>query len=443
MSDSQAKTNLTRRDLLTQSSYGLGGLALSALSAGSLHAADTKDLPPGWLPVNRLDDAPAWADFRKTDDKVHLYLPPKVESIRGIFVCYVFHSADPRELARLWNFALVTVPWPFEYDLGHNDKRNGRHKLGHPVGNMGILLRYLEAAAKATGRPELAVAPLVGWLGQNGAPLCADLYQRAPERVLAWGDAWYHGWPKYPELIAKVPVASAWEFTKQTETERRAEREKLLPALKDKPTPTSDLRCYASTYGFGHGIYSKYNFFMGFLERCIALRLPRATPRPGEPTKLAPVVRERGWVGDFNDIGEWNAIAPFAEAKGMVSPTWMPDAYAAWMWRSYPTAKPDLKLTAPVVEYRKKDGKWGGPECGQGYGGQVRSDTPLRFAAETTGQYAKIEFHDGDRIVGVADKAPWQLEGVKLERGLRALFAVGVTAESVRRCSRPAFAIVE
>jgi hypothetical protein len=372
----------------------------------------------------------------KIEDRIHLYLPPGVECVRGIFVCYVFHSADPRELARLWKFALVTVPWPFEYDLGHNDKRNGRFKLGHPVGNMGILLRYLEAAAAESKRPELAKAPIVGWLGQNGAQLCNDLYGRAPERVLAWTDAWYNRWPKYPDLISKVPVASAWEFN--NEKPRREAREGTLEKVKGKPTPAPDLRCYASTYGFPHGIYSKYNFFMGFLDRCIRARLPDEMPPPGQPVALKPVVRERGWAGDFNEISEWNAITPCTEAVGMVDPVWMPDAYAAWMWRSYHSAKPDLNLTAPAVEYRKGGGK----DCGLGYGSAVTAGTPVRFAAEG-GSYSKIEFHDGDRIVGTAEQSPWQVEGVKLERGLHALFAVGVTSGGTRRASRPAFVVVE
>jgi hypothetical protein len=413
------------------------------LIAGPARATDKDEFPPGWLPLQRLDDKTAWADFRKIEDKVHLYLPPNVETVRGVFVCYVFHSGDPRELARLWQFALVTVPWPFEYDLGHNDKRNGRYKLGHPVGNMGLLLRYLDHAAKETKHPELAVAPLVGWLGQNGSHLCADLYQRAPERVIAWADSFANRLAKYPELTAKVPFAYAWEITAKDEKERRAEREEKLNALKGKPTPAPDLACRANTYGFPHGIYSKFNFFMAYLDRCIALRLPAEMPQPGRPTKLRPVVREDGWVGDYNAVGEWNAIAPFQEAKGMVAPVWLPDEYAAWMWRSYHSAKPDLRLTAPVIEYRRKDGKWGGPECGLSYGGQVKAGTPLRFAAETAGDYAKVEFHDGNRIVGTATKAPWQAEGVKLERGLHALFAVGVTVDGSRRASRPAFLIVE
>lgn len=360
-----------------------------------------------------------------------------------MFVCYVFHSADPRELARLWQFALVTVPWPFEYDLGYNDKRNGRYKLGHPVGDMAVLLRYLQAAAVETKHPELASVPLVGWLGQNGSHLCADLYRRAPQRVLAWADSFPKSLAKYPELTANVPFVYAWEFTSQDDKERRAERETQLDALKDKQTPAADLRCRANTYGFPHGIYSKFNFFAAYLDRCIALRMPDEMPKAGQPVRLKPVVREKGWVGDFNEIGEWNAIAPFAEARAMVSPVWLPDCYAAWMWRSYHTAKPDIKLTKPVLEYGKRKGRPVGSERGLGYGGQVRAGEELSFAAETRNEYAKIEFHDGDRIVGTVDKAPWQVQGIKLNRGLHALFAVGVTARGTRRASRPGFLIVE
>jgi hypothetical protein len=255
--------------------------------------------------------------------------------------------------------------------------------------------------------------------------------------VLAWADAWYGEWLKHPDLIAHVPAASAWEFS--NERQRREEREKALPALADKFTPVPDLHCWATTYGFGHGIYSKWNFFMGFLDRCIAARLPAETPPAGQPTKLRPVVREQGWVADFNEIGQWVAIAPYAEAKGMVSPTWLPDAYAAWMYRSYHSAQPDLRITAPQMEYRRGGGKG----YGLGYGNELAADAPLKFAAETTGSYAKIEFHDGDKIVGTAAAAPWEVEGVKLPHGLHALFAVGVTADGKRTASRPAFTVVQ
>lgn len=85
----------------------------------------------------------------------------------------------------------------------------------------------------------------------------------------------------------------------------------------------------------------------------------------------------------------------------MVAPTWLPDEYAAWMWRAYHSANPDLKLTAPIVEYKKSGDR---KECGLGYGNVMKAGAGLTFAAESNTKYAKVEFHDGDRIVGIAEQ---------------------------------------
>jgi len=403
-------------------------------------AADEPALPPGWLPISTLDEKTNWSEFRKIDDKIHLYLPVGVKTYRGVFVCYVFHSQDPRELADLWQFALVTVPWPFEYDLGHNDKRNGRFKLGHPVGNMGHLLKYLETTAVETKHPELAVAPMIGWLGQNGSHLCNDLWKRAPERVIAWADSFPNTLAKYPEFTAKIPFAYAWEFSPKDEKDRGVEREAKLPTVMDKPTPPADFKARANTYGFPHGIYSKFSYFAAYLDRCIAARLPTDVPAAGQPVKLKPWVMDDGWAGDFNPVGEWNPIAPVKDAKGMVDPQWFPDAYAACMWRAYHTAKPDLKVTSPIVEYKKTGDR---SDCGMGYGKPVSPGTALAFSAEGKAEYAKVEFRSGDKLLGAAENAPWKLDGVKLERGLHALYAVGVKPDGTHSSSRVAFLMVK
>lgn len=413
------------------------------LVAEAIPAVEPKEnaFPPGWVPINLLDDRPKWADFRKIDDKVHLYLPRDEQAVRGVFVCYVFHSQDPRELADLWNFALVTVPWPFEYDLGYYDRRNGRHKLGHPVGNAGRLLDYLKVAAAETKHPELTEVPIVGWLGQNGPVICADLFKRAPQRVLAWVDGFPNWVAKYPELTSRVPFAYAWEFTPGEEKERRMAREKRLEGLAVEATSPADLSCRANTYGFPHGIYSKFSFFASFLDRCIAQRVSPGAPRTNRPFKAW--VLEDGWAGDYNEIGAWNSIAPVRKAKGMVAPQWLPDEYAAWMWRAYHSRDPEIKLTSPVIEYRKKDGKWGGPECGLGYGAAVSPSTSLDFAADTKSEFHRVEFRSGDKVLGTVEHAPWKLEGVKLERGLHALLAVGVRKDGTRTISRAAFLVVK
>lgn len=406
-------------------------------AAGRAPAAD--DFPPGWLPVHRMDDKVAWPDFRKIDDKVHVYLPKGVPTVRGVFACFVFHSQDPRDLADLWGFALVTVPWPFEYDLGHNDKRNDRYKLGHPMQDMDLFLRYLEAAAKEMNHPEMTRVPIVGWLMQNGPKLCADLYKRAPDRVLAWSDGFPNRVAEVPDLTAKVPFAYAWEFTKKEEQERRTARATAAKLLQGKPTPPPNLACRANTYGFPHGVYSKFNFFVAFLDRCIAQRLPPEPPAPGRPVTCRPWVKEGGWAGDYSAIGNWNPIAPVPEALGMVDPQWLPDEYAAWVWRAYHTHSPELRLTSPVQEYRRSGDR---RDCGLGFG-PAAPGTPLTVSAEGTGEFVKVEFRDGNRLLGVAAKAPWRLNGVKFDRGLHALIAVGLKADGTPTSSRPAFLAVK
>ena len=403
------------------------------------HGATThaQDFPPGWVPVQRLSAEPTWGDFRDIKDRIHLYLPDDAKPVRGVFACFVFHSGDPRELADLWNFALVTVPWPFEYDLGHNDKRNGRYKLGHATQDMGLLLRYLDRAAKDTKHPELSTVPIVGWLGQNGSGMCADLYARSPDRVLAWSDSFPNRLRQYPELTQKVPFAFAWEISKSElrSGERKYRQEEVMPA---------DLSCRANTYGFGHGIYSKFNFFMFYLDRCIAARMPDQMPAAGQPVQLKPVVRDAGWVGDFDPISGWNPISPASADVAAKYPVWMPDEYAAWSWRAYHSSCDDLVITGPKRAYAKINGQWGGGgACGLGYGGFLSASDKHTFSVNMKGDYEKVEYHDGDQIIRVAEAAPWDVKDVTLDRGLRVLFAVGVKKDGSRSASRPALVIVK
>ena len=405
---------------------------LACLGAHNAPAAET--FPPGWVPVNVLDEKPTWKAFREIKDKIHLYFPNGDKPVRGVFVSFVFHSGDPREMADLWDFALVTVPWAFEYDLGHNDKRNGRFKAGHEKQDMGLLLRYLDAAAKQTKHPELSTVPLVGWIGQNGSHLCADLYKRSPGRLLAWSDSFPDRLRQFSELTRNVPFPFAWEISK-------GDLRAGARSYKKDKNPPADLSCRASTYGFSHGIYSKYNFFMFYIDRCIKLRMPKKMPPPGEPVTLKPIVREEGWVGDFDPIGGWNPIESAKAGKLKPKyPVWFPDEYAAWAWRSYHSSNTDIEMTSPRFTYGTKRAKKG-PDWGLGYGGRLSASDQHVISAETQGDYVKMEFRDGHQVLGEVAKAPWKLEGVTLKAGLHVLFAVGIRADGSRSACRPAIII--
>jgi len=397
--------------------------------------AAVEDLPTGWLPVAKLTSEQNWEAFREDKDRVHLYLPNGDAPVRGVFACIVFHSGDPREVADAWDFALVTVPTTRLNDMGIRSRETGRRTLGYQDRGTGLLLDYLTQAAAETGHRELASVPIVGWFGQAGGHYCSDLYGRAPDRVLAWADSFTGELRRYPELTQKVPFAFAWEVRKGDVLARKRTPHRNNP-------PVADLGCQASVYGFPHGIYSKYNFFMGYLDRCIKLRLPEQMPPPGQPVKLKPVVRSEGWVGDFLPISEWNPIARADSEAGqqMEHPVWMPDAYAAAMWRAYHSADPDIRLTEPVVPYHSVNRS---AKMGLGYGGHLIAETRVAFAADTKGEYIRVEFYDGDVLLGQATEAPWQIDNVTLPPGLHALYAVGVELDGARTASRPAFVTVK
>ena len=87
----------------------------------------------------------------------------------------------------------------------------------------------------------------------------------------------------------------------------------------------------------------------------------------------------------------------------------------------------------------------GTPVCGLGYGGYLSAEDTHDFSAKLKGEtnYSKIEFHDGNRVLGETNSTPWELKGIKLEPGLRVLFAVGVKPDGSRAASRPAMVIIK
>ena len=426
---------------------------LTAFGAG-LVAANKKlpPYPPGWIPIRWFESDEKWDDDfpRFRSEAVHLYLPNKNRPVDGVFVCLVFTSPDPREFADVWNFALVTIPFPFTYDLGDKDHRNQSRAKTHEPQGMQLLLRYLDDVAKQTNHPELSKVPIVGWMGQAGPHYLRTLYDSSPERVLAWADAF----PSilrseaFADLPYKVPFAYSWEVHnrgKAKEAGKRVPHHKLRPVF-------DDLSSNASTYGFKHGIYSKFHFFTSFFDRCIKARMPDKMPPPGQPVKLKPIIREEGWLGDFMPISEWNPIAPAnsEEAKAFVFPSWLPDKYAAHIWRAYHSGqirrdKPyfdanSIRITDPVTPYSRGRNR---SKYGAGYGCFLYADTPFDFTVEVNVECSKVIYYDGDKVIGEVTKAPWNLKNAKLEPGLRAVYAVAVKPDGSRVTSRCTFPVVK
>ena len=427
-------------------------LPLSLLSFAANLAAEEKPYPPGWMPIRWFEAGEHWDDDlpRFREEAVHLYLSDRDKPVDGVFVCLVFTSPDPREFADVWNFALVTIPFPFTYDLGDKDHRNQSRAETHEPQGMGLLLRYLDEVGKETGHPELSEVPIVGWMGQGGPRYLRTLYDEAPHRVLAWADAFPGILRSEPfaDLTRSVPYAYSWEVHSRSKCKEAGHR-----VLHHKNVPVfDDLSSSASTYGFKHGIYSKFHFFMSFFDRCIKVRMPDRMPPPGQPVKLKPVVRENGWLGDFLPISEWNPIAAVGseEAGEFAHPSWLPDRYAAHMWRAFHTGKmhPDkpyfdatsILIKAPVTPYSRGKNR---SRYGAGYGCFLYADTPFDFEVEVNVDCEKVVYYDGDTVIGEVTEAPWNLKGARLEPGLRAVHAVAVMPDGTQFSSRCTFPVVK
>ena len=176
--------------------------------------------------------------------------------------CALCSQVRTHDLQDVWNFALVTIPFPFTYDLGDKDHRNqSRANTHEPQGQ--LLLRYLDDVAKQTNHPELSKVPIVDWMEQAGPRYLRTLYDRSVRNACSPGPTpsppFYEA-KRLPTFPTKCPLPTVGKST----TEKSAkEAGKRVPHHKLRSV-FDDLSSNASTYGFKHGIYSKFHFFTSF-----------------------------------------------------------------------------------------------------------------------------------------------------------------------------------
>ena len=55
---------------------------------------------------------------------------------------------------------------------------------------------------------------------------------------------------------------------------------------------------------------------------------------------------------------------------------------------------------------------------------------------------SKIQYYDGDRLIGESTKAPWRVEWTQAPAGLRPLWAMWISSDGKKGVSNPALIIV-
>jgi hypothetical protein len=338
-----------------------------------------------------------------------LYVPPHAKVLRGVvfnpFYEKTVEQAHWRTAVGLWDFGL----------MGSNLFRVRNDEVGDTV------LAGLARLAEATGRPELAHAPLCLVGMSIGGGLTSRLTEALPDRIIAAGPVCLEVGPR-DDASGRVPMITIFG-------ERDGRQMEILARKLPEARARGARWATAVQWGRRHEFARANNLLMPLFDRAIRYRYPPdRTPRQG-PVPLKSHPEEAGWVGD---PATWRepapTIAPVKDYRGDASQAcWLPDGYVAAVWQAFVVREPKLTIISPAG---LGDGKPFSPH---------RADEPIlvevRLAESVPAE--RVDIFDGDRRLGTLGGKPLALRLERLEPGVHALIAIATTQDGERFVSRP------
>ena len=342
-----------------------------------------------------------------------IWLPPGRPVLRGVLflngTANAPNPADPdwrnevaqdrllaaRQLASLWNFALVT---------------GGVWDIDRPAAYLDGALRHWAAAL---GRPELANAPLAIDGGSRFSNFCrSEAAEHFRGRVIACTII-VGGARATSEANIGIPSLVA-----VGERDRGAEiiSGSVLPARR-----SGSLISGVLIWGKGHVCDRCQDLTWPFLDLVIAARLPRDADPRGGPVALRAMDEGRGQLGN---LLTW--AGPWAYEQAPLAPRelgWLPDRASAMLWAAFVLNNPPLRITSPTSPYSWSNGFSQDPSS-------ARAGQPFTLEASVSAPAAgPLIFYDRDRPLGggtlSADGKRLTLANVRLEPGMHNLFVMG------------------
>jgi len=303
-----------------------------------------------------------------------------------------------------------------------------------------IIRKALEAALKEfgakSGHPEFETMPLVFGGMSKGGGWSRDVALAIPQRAVAYSNVccWVADAEKAGEAGRKVPavfvIGSVPDGFKMLDA---------IPAQYDPGRRAGALWMLALQWGAAHDYHNANALAMPFLEAMIRARLPRETPAAG-PVKLAELKEDDGWLGDRATWeGHWATIAPWAEYQGdKAAAVWLPNRAIACVWRAFVSKDPPVRLDVSTADGAVK--LPAGPKRQM----VVESGAAMvleAVATEGTG-VKKVQFYDGDALIGEAVRGPWQATWKNPPSGAHGVFAVWYSADDKPAASNPGLVVV-
>ncbi len=258
--------------------------------------------------------------------KAHLWIPPGVENVRGIFIGQkiviekkLANSPAIREACADSKLAIIYIEPGFD---GIFNVQKDSHKK---------LLKMLSELAEKSGHPELTRAPMLT-MGHSTAGIFArNIAYWKPERVIGIihiksGNLHQHVYTEN-KSIAGVPfVAINGEFEQfgpeggiRKEYGRQTQWIMIRKQILDRRAKDPDyLMSLVVHPGGDHTSWNKEltEYCAAFIRSAVAKRVPKDWPAGDEPVACVKLSAEDGWLTDADIKDPDHAPAPYAKYTG-------------------------------------------------------------------------------------------------------------------------------
>ena len=361
---------------------------------------------------------------------VGLFIPSDTKPLRGLYVHaahYRIKSTDRwAEASRAIGFGHIA--------LNINLKLNNRPKKLRT----GLDEALIEFAAK-TGRSELPHLPMIG-IGHSAGGMVVPVLLTTPERAITTCVSC--GWITDPKKLKPADKSMPMLFTLGAIPDAF----KMLPGIESRflPARKEELAWgLGLQWGCAHDFANSAALFIPWCEAVSAMRLPKYPPRTGGPVKLRDIKLSDSWLGQSPTI-ETNlaTVAPYKDYKGdKTKAVWLPSRSVAFVWRAIQSKDPPV-----VLEASAKDGSAELPKANPKSERQMTvasgGSIVLRATVRKGADVSKIQYYDGDRLIGESTKAPWRFDWTQAPAGLRPVWAMWTSSDGKKGVSNPALIIV-
>ncbi len=393
---------------------GRMALLVTALVAG----AEAVEPPAGKVFSSKVRlEAPKKGNDKRSGDRdvapYSIFVPEEVEVVRGVVFNPFYEKAVEqkhwRTAAAHWNFALM-----------------GANLFGVRKSSFAeVVSDGLKEMAAASGRPEIANAPLCVVGMSAGGGMAVSIAEALPERVIAAAPVCLEVGPR-DAATRGIPMITVFG-------ERDGKQMEKLTAKLPEQRAQGARWAIAVQWGRRHEFAKANNMILPFFDAVIAQRYPsERNPATGIPV-LERVPEKGGWFGDQSGwSGERPAAIDYVGPKNwpafkVEEACWFPDGTVAWIWRAFVARERKVKILDP-------------PGLGDGQPlvlHEAGNAVEVKVAVAGELSLLSLSLYRGSRRLQKLDGDARRLSSGPLPAGIHTLTVVGSSEDGRRHYSQP------